>query len=268
MIISHKHKFVFVHNPKVAGTSIRKAFANLHDDDQTFWHQGWSESESRVIDLAHLTADTWPALVPETYTVFGFVREPYARFLSGLREVMRRHSGELFGTSRPSFSVVLDFVLSSALSPANIRYDWRYIHLCPQHHFFYVGAKCKADKVCAVENLEREWTGLQSLLGLQVDLPHERRSSSDDLLDALLTHPQVVGKINSLYLRDFQLFGYNMHGTVPTNLYSERIAVIHDPARKAHMMSRDISHIPFTDGELRSLRSIWGRPLIDGERTR
>jgi hypothetical protein len=244
VIISHKHKWVFVHNPKVAGTSVRSALAPYHDDSREFWHQGWFPPEDRVIDLAHMTADIWHPIVDPRYTSFGFVRHPYARFVSGLTEVMRRHCKD--------FAPDLRRFVMEQMTPANLRWDWRFIHLCPQHNFFFRGSKRVVDHVGRMENLAQDWAAITSLLGLNINLPHERVGAIPQ--HTLLEDPEVLNRINSLYLRDFQLFGYRMLGTVEASSHSERIAAIHDNSRFTFFTQTDLDQIQFTEGERISLR--------------
>lgn len=246
MIISHKHRFIFAHNPKAAGTSIRTALSSFHDDTRSFWHQGWLPTEERIIDLAHLTADLWTPLVERSYTSFGFVRDPYSRFKSGLSEVMRRH-GQEFGTDP------VEFVMER-MTPANIRWDWRFVHLCPQHYFFYIGNKSRIDKICRIERIHADWGAVNSLLGLRIELPHERKVAEPGLYDGLLENGEVLERVNSLYLRDFQLFGYEMTGGIEVKHYSDRVVAIHDPSRIAFFSDEELEHIQFTAGEKVALR--------------
>lgn len=53
MIISHRHRFVFFHNPKAGGTSVRAALEQFNDIGFGLW--GVDEEQTNVrIDRAHL----------------------------------------------------------------------------------------------------------------------------------------------------------------------------------------------------------------------
>jgi hypothetical protein len=251
MIISNKHKFVFIHNPKVAGTSIRSALSHLHDDERTFWHQSWLQSESRVIDSAHMTADLWEPRVNPEYTVFGFVRHPMNRLISGLHEFRRRHGAEFDLTTTEK---VKSFVMN-VMTPANLRWDWRFIHLCPQHYFFYLGNKSLADKIGKYEDLTNSWASVCSLIGLPITLPHDRQANPSTVheFDEALSAPEVYERINSLYLRDFLLFDYPVLGNIDVATHSQRIAAIHDPSRYSHLAFDQMNAIQFPEGELKAL---------------
>ena len=250
MIISNKHKFVFVHNPKVAGTSIRSALDHLHDDVATFWHQAWLESESRVVDRAHLTADLWAPITNPAYTSFGFVRDPYARLVSGLKEFRRRHGEEFDLTTSGS----VKYFIMTHMTPANLRWDWRFIHLCPQHYFFYIGNKCVVDKIGKYDELGRSWASICSLLGLQLQLPHERVSAAIDTeYEIALQDPIILARVNSLYLRDSLLFGYDVRGDIETGTHSQRVSAIHDPTVFSYLTREQMDSIDFPAGERKAL---------------
>lgn len=239
MIISHKHKWVFIHNPKVAGTSVRAALSSYHDDNRKFWHQGWFANDDRVVDLAHLTSDIWHPIVDPSYTSFGFVRNPYHRFVSGLTEVIRRH--------RSDFQSDLKRFVMEQMTPANLRWDWRFVHLCPQHYFFFRGNKRVVDHVGRMESLQDDWAVITSLVGLRLSLPHERVGSG--LSHKLLEDPEVLSRINALYLRDFRLFGYPMTGSVEVSSHSDRIRTIHDNSMFTFFTEDELNRIAFTAGE-------------------
>jgi hypothetical protein len=248
MIISRNHGFAFIHNPKAAGTAVRKALEPFHDVSVEFWHQGWYEKQSRIIDLAHPTTDIWTAIPElEGLTTFGFVRDPYDRFESSIKEFERRHSKEL---GRMTKDRVLEL-----LTPANIRYDWRFIHFCPQHFFFYLGNKCMVDKICRLENFDADWMSVNALIGNKFpsQVAKARVSHEDPDFD-LLDYEDVLQHVNRLYLRDFLLFGYKMDGGLDVSHHSSRVEVIHDPAYAAFYRGSEESHVSFTEGELKSFK--------------
>lgn len=242
MIISNKYEWAFIHNPKACGTSIRQVLGKYHDAASTYWHQGWDKMESRVVDLAHLQASYWysSSAVPAHFTTFGFVRDPYTRFISSMNETRRRHP-QLFTSDS-------DFL--KMLTPANIRYDWRFIHFCPQHTFFFHQEKRVVDFIGRFENLNDDWHNLRGIIGTRLNdipktLPHARPSASDHGLT-----PEMVQLVNDLYYRDFVLFSYKMNGTVSSDTYASRMEIIHDPAKFGML---DLRLIPFTPNERKAL---------------
>jgi hypothetical protein len=87
MIVSHRHKYVFIHIPKTAGTSIQKALGLRTDA-----HGGWVGDQIEMIGATkhHFSPDH----IPSGYFVFTFVRNPWDRLLSYYmfrREPRNRH---------------------------------------------------------------------------------------------------------------------------------------------------------------------------------
>lgn len=88
MIVSHEKQIVFLHNPKVAGTSIRTSLEMLHDEPETFW--GWDKDRGH--DKAHIGMDEVAKLYPDlwskikSYNFFSLRRNPATRFFSSLSE--------------------------------------------------------------------------------------------------------------------------------------------------------------------------------------
>ena len=85
MIISHKHKFIFIAIPKTGTTTIHNAFSNL--DDKTLFIERKNKCiKSRVNQFIykHITATDLEKQIEnfDKYFKFTFVRNPYARFVS------------------------------------------------------------------------------------------------------------------------------------------------------------------------------------------
>ena len=88
MILSIKHKFIFIHIPKTGGESITQKLRwhltkkRRGEDLQDFIYWG----ESNGTDLAHIYQDILSKYVPEdmikTYFKFCIVRNPYNRCYS------------------------------------------------------------------------------------------------------------------------------------------------------------------------------------------
>ena len=88
MIISRAHRFVFFHNPKVGGTSVRATLEPFNDIGFGLW--GLRDEVGP--DMAHLGVDQFAAEFPELwdevrgFRMFCLWRPPVARFLSAVYE--------------------------------------------------------------------------------------------------------------------------------------------------------------------------------------
>ena len=86
MVISHSKKFIFIHNYKVAGTSIENALTPY--SNKTFWKSGFRDQLKFLFNSypsiyssdfqSHITAAELKNSIPEemfsSYFKFGFVR--------------------------------------------------------------------------------------------------------------------------------------------------------------------------------------------------
>lgn len=96
MIISHKHRFVFFHNPKAGGTSVRATIERFNDVGFGMWGVD-PERSGPPVDRAHMGIDEFAADYSELwqkvrgYAGFCLVRDPQARFLSSISEHAKLH---------------------------------------------------------------------------------------------------------------------------------------------------------------------------------
>lgn len=96
MILSDKHRFAFLHNPKVGGTSVRATIEHLHDAPVSFWGSD-PDQPATLLDRAHLGLDEiaqhYPALWDRMrgYKLFCLYRDPEGRFFSSLAEYSKLH---------------------------------------------------------------------------------------------------------------------------------------------------------------------------------
>lgn len=221
MIVSKSHNFVFVHNPKVAGSAIRSRIEEFHTAERIFWHQGYVPELDRMVDLAHLTYQEASRILPEvrTYFSFGFVRDPYERFISAFNEHCRQHDR------------VLDINDLDALGIDEIsaRFNWKFVHFCPQHYFFCKNGKIQTDYVGRYENLEESWSYVQGKINIEHECLKVVRNSEESYGVEFLS-PEVIRWINSFYRLDFQIFGYERIGDIrpiPAEDHYSRVNKIH-----------------------------------------
>jgi hypothetical protein len=93
MIISPKHKFVFVHIPKCAGTSVRTQLVKCDESHIALGKTGVHPVLGKI-DYGHIPLAQLREYFPETYaylgdfTSYAVVRDPLDRFGSALRQIM------------------------------------------------------------------------------------------------------------------------------------------------------------------------------------
>lgn len=92
MIVSSRGKFVFYHNPKVAGASVHKSLETYHDGPIPGWGMG---SDGR--ELAHYGIDEFAQIFPEEWArisgwkMYSLYRDSYDRFMSSFVQYSRKH---------------------------------------------------------------------------------------------------------------------------------------------------------------------------------
>lgn len=96
MIISSSGRFVFMHNPKVAGSSVRDALEPFRNPGTNIFGEDLDPtSPCYGVDQAHIGIDEFSKWFPDLwgdakdYTYFALYRDPHARFLSSVNEYSR-----------------------------------------------------------------------------------------------------------------------------------------------------------------------------------
>jgi hypothetical protein len=198
MIWTPARKLLFVHNPKCAGTAIHKALTAEFPDANAAWGRRYDAARDEIVDLAHRRiGEAREAFAIEgPFTSFGFVRDPYARFLSSF--VHLKHWNKDFAALRQE---ELAFDL---LDEERIRGDWKFVHFAPQYRFFYEGTARAVTHLWKVEDLPSAWDEVRAKFSIATPLTVENKLDAP----APALSEAVIGRLNLLYARDFALFGY------------------------------------------------------------
>lgn len=210
-MISHKHKCIFLHIPKAAGTSIERFLRDTDPDipAKVLRKRGFSRFLNQHLD----------------YYVFSFVRNPYERLVSAWKwgQLKFEKEGDLpfYNKGRAvSFEeyVLLTTDLDYRNNHQNLWSEYDEYHTLPQFEFFpqlngghYFTDKISADFTCdfigRFENLNEDFKKVHKDLNiLEYQLPHaynsktfkENSSWTDGLKD----------KVYNYYKKDFDLFDY------------------------------------------------------------
>lgn len=208
MIISHQKKFIFIHNYKVAGTSIRHAleqYANL------------SFKKSRIVDKWHLLTGNYPSIYSEqfpnhttaasikeilpdsifkSYFKFGFVRNPWDWQVS-LYSYMLKEEGHYQHDLAKSFHNFTEYL------------EWRVANEARlQKNFFYdEKGNCLMDYIGKFENINEEMEAIGNRLGLNFNLQHLNKSrEADEIKDYYDQY--TIKLVNKAYQEDIVTFGY------------------------------------------------------------
>lgn len=186
-----QRRFLFIHIPKNAGTSVLKALGIQ------FRHH----SDCAVFEASD------PALFRNCYK-FCFVRNPYDRLVSVYTYLQGGGAGKVdkeFAELVKSYPDFESFVLNY-LNEYNIH---EHVLLKPQYLFIYgFNGDLKVDYIGRFENLEGDFGVVAEKIGVKKRLTKynasKRKNYAEYYTDALYS------KVSRLYKRDFELFGYEI----------------------------------------------------------
>ena len=210
-MISHKHKCIFLHIPKAAGTSIERFLRGTDPEipEKTPRQRGFSRFLNDHPD----------------YYVFSFVRNPYDRFASAWKwgQLKLEKEGNLpfYSKDRPvSFEeyvlLVTDFNYRKDNQGLWSEYDE--YHTLPQFEFFpnlngghYFTDKINPDFTCdfvgRFENINEDFNKVCSSIGTkELKLPHAYNSKT--FKQSFEWTDELKEKVYNYYKKDFELFNY------------------------------------------------------------
>lgn len=173
MIISDEQRFVFVHIPKCAGTSVRDQLRPYDSYDglfsQTKPHSVMGEIAYTHIPLDLLSEHFSPEFTKlRTYQSFAVLREPCVRFGSAVRQYLRRkdiHLAEMHSEeARAAVLRILD-----DLEHRWNRTDPRYAHFLPQRDFIYLGEERIVKHLFPLERIDLLMAAISEIVGAPLD---------------------------------------------------------------------------------------------------
>ena len=211
-MISHKHKFIFIHIPKCAGSSIRDFY---FDRPNLNWKipnyellYGWCPK--RQIHLQHattrqlletelITQEDW-----NSYFKFTFVRNPWDRAYSSYLWVMkdRKISG-----SFKNF-ILGKGIFKNALTEGSDMYN-RACHKWKQTDFFSRKGDYELDFIGRFENLQDDIEHINSVLGIEKKFDnHSNKSKNRVNHYSFVYNRQNRDLISNFYREDIEGLGY------------------------------------------------------------
>jgi len=185
-----KHKCIFIHIPKCAGTSVLKYFEDTTGRYHCTWENYYQSNYRRF----------------SSYHKFTIVRDPVARIFSAYKYIIE-------GGNQSSEDLALQRLIHNNTSTFDEFVDKhlgcdfiaKHVLFKPQYLFIYDSAeKCKVDQVIKYENLNDGWQFLCSTIGKAGQLPTTNVSAN---IGCELSQ-QSLSKIQTLYALDFKLLGY------------------------------------------------------------
>lgn len=176
-IFNAEHSVLFIHVPKTAGTSMER---------REFLGGG---GHQRIVDYD----------VGNGVFKFGFVRNPWDRFVSGF------YCHQAFtGASKEIFNQYIKAECSNGATPTRDVYA---SHFMPQWYFLLdEHGNIGVDFIGRFESLQRDWKYVCDRVGVGNRLAHERKRIHEPYRYYYTAESWSI--IGRLYQRDIDLFGY------------------------------------------------------------
>ena len=199
-MISHKHKFIFIHIPKCGGTSIESLFGGSvcgWDGDNNLWKQHCSLNQIKSIYKIDI----------DKYYKFTFVRNPWDRAVSDYKWWIRRKSPfrRLLNNS-----TLKDYLLGrngyEYINHLNNR-TGRGDHFYEQSSFIFVKNINKMDFIGRFENLQEDFNVVCDKIGIpQQQLPHKNKTKHKHYTEYY--DDETKQMVAEKYAKDIEYFGY------------------------------------------------------------
>ena len=216
MLVSHKHRFAFVHVPKTGGCSISQALQPYGDRVMRFWMNRWLDRigihvnhyappEMKRFRL-HTPADTLRRQLPADDFArlfkFAFVRNPWDLLVSYFHYLVSspRHHRRARATGLASFEGYVDYELRrDKISQSRM--------LCDRH------GRLLVDHVARFESLHEDFDRICGWLGVPATLPHVNRTVAHDRRDYRTYYtPRLAARVAEHFAEDIERFGYTFDG--------------------------------------------------------
>jgi hypothetical protein len=193
----NKHKCIFIHIPKCAGTSMLTVLSNgkkIYRDHAT-WFDYYRYNPYKF----------------EEYFKFAIVRNPYDRvvslyaYMSNSKDKKNRNSYyyKYFKKNNIDFEkFVLEFLSYERINS--------YVLFKPQHHFIFdYKYELKIDKIIKIEDINLEYDKLKEKLNLKSQYLIKANSSNRDEYKFYYKNNELIEKVKDIYKYDFKLLNYS-----------------------------------------------------------
>ena len=194
MILSPKYKFMFLHIPKSAGTTIRSILKTKDKKiKEIFGHPTFSEIQTKY-DVSN-------------YYKFTFTRNPWDRFVSTFFYLKKNNKNEkLLNEARKK---VCNYSFASFVKELHLEKNQfskhYFIHFRPQIHF--LESMDNIDFIGRFENIQEDFDVVCDKIGIShQELPHFNRVKHKHYTEYYDDETrQIVAK---MYAKDIEYFGY------------------------------------------------------------
>ena len=204
MQYSKKHRCIFVHIPKAAGSSIEQS--SIFDDRR-------EEANNKYAATGHTPIKNFKKNLGEAFDgclKFTFVRNPYSRLYSAYRFLQKGglnpDDAKIFNTFpedvRNDFNEFVGFL--------NIQHINSILHIKPQYSFVTDNEnKIPIDFIGKLETFNEDCIKLSKLLNYEFEILHRNKTNYKPVKMREVYSRSSEKVVRSFYEKDFQNFGYN-----------------------------------------------------------
>ncbi|WP_293882175.1 sulfotransferase family 2 domain-containing protein [Sphingomonas sp.] len=185
MIISDQHRFAFVHIPKCAGTSVRKALRPIDETIGTFDHIA-EHPQMGLIHYSHITLPDLALFFPDhfnkvqSFRSLAIVRDPVDRFFSAIFQRLREF--KKFDQSQITAPIISQEAAQviQHLQASRERLDLEYVHFNRQSDYVFNAGERIVDQVIALDRLDDAARYIETCTGIRL-APQGRENRTADL---------------------------------------------------------------------------------------
>jgi sulfotransferase famil protein len=214
MVINTHHRFIFVHIPKAAGTSMTKCLSSLKGNN-TRWLADRTKHETLMrfeqsIESRRSVFDRVLGRSPEGYFRFAFVRNPWDRMASFYHYLIEKRPVKAID-STVSFK---DFLVKSQ---QNISWIDNLHSMRQQADYFtFEDGRMELDFLGHFEFLQEDIEAIEKQLQITIDPPFLNKSSNIERDYRDEYDDEMIEIVAARFSNDIALFGYLFDQRSPT----------------------------------------------------
>jgi len=238
MIISDQHKYVFIHIPKCAGTSLKQHFEIYEDawNVSGIWKRNHPEyPELGILDHAHIPLFTLKDFFKDeyeklnSYRTFAVIRDPYKRFPSSMAQRLNMHCGtQIQYLTKKEIIQEVDSTINflAKNSTKNTQLPVEYIHFQRQVDYIYLNGNKIIDSVFTIDNLDILLDQFYEYIGCEMPSNEKSKKNNQSIVFKNDILRQTIEAV-----RPFTQFAINH---MPKNLKEKLRSKVYVPSAKRH----------------------------------
>ena len=211
-MISHKHKFIFIHIPKCGGTSVEWSLLqneNVDSERIESWKLTDEEKQKyRIyyrhggIDVQHRKIDQFKDGREKNYFTFTFVRNPWERFLSEYFYIKKSEGCKCNKDFDKKFPTFKHFVKNNGIKCCYYAHDY------PQIDFVFNANQNKLTNfVGRCEDMQYDFDYVCGKIGIpKIELPHRNPTKHKHYTEYYDDETKSI--VAEKYRKDIEYFGY------------------------------------------------------------